>query len=285
MAGANEEGATGGQPRGEGAIHMREGLPPGLRTALQALARRRPDLSFDVRWSDVVPSTMDVVAQAAASGAPAGCVAVADQQTAGRGRRGRVWCSPPGSGLYFSYLARPMRHVELLTLAAGVGVLEGIAAETGLRAHLKWPNDLLVGPRKLGGLLAEGAHIGTADAAVTIGVGLNLEPSAYPPDVAARATSLRLELGQSVSRFEVFTAILEHLADILRTLETGDAGGILQAWRAASPTAVGTRVSWADGGLERRGVTSGIDAAGALLVSTPSGLERVIAGELAWHFD
>jgi BirA family biotin operon repressor/biotin-[acetyl-CoA-carboxylase] ligase len=262
---------------------MRKGLPAGLQAALDALTTRRPDLPLDVRWFDAVPSTMDIVAQAAASGAMAGRVAVADQQTAGRGRRGRTWWSPPAAGLYFSYLARPMRHVELLTLAAGVGVLEGVAAATGLRAHLKWPNDLLVGPRKLAGLLAEGMQLGTADAAVTIGVGLNLEPSAYPPDVAARATSLRLELGHGVSRFEVFTAILEHLADILQTLEAGDADGILQAWRAASPTAVGTRVSWADGGVERHGVTSGVDDAGALLVRTPAGLQRVVAGELAWH--
>ena len=262
---------------------MRQGLPAGLQAALDGLAARRPDLSFDVRWLDAVPSTMDVVAQAAASGVAAGYVVVADQQTAGRGRRGRTWCSPPGAGLYFSYLARPTRHLELVTLAAGVGVLGGIVAATGFRPQLKWPNDLLVGPRKLAGLLAEGAHLGSAEAAVTIGVGLNVEPAAYPPEVAQRATSLRDELGRAVSRDELLAAVLEQLADVLNRLEAGDVDGILQAWRAASPSAVGTLVSWADAGPEHSGVTEGIDDSGALLVRTPSGLERVIAGELVWH--
>jgi BirA family biotin operon repressor/biotin-[acetyl-CoA-carboxylase] ligase len=210
---------------------------------------------------------------------------VADQQTAGRGRRGRTWCSPPGAGLYFSYLARPVRHVELLTLAAGVGILDGIAATTGLRPGLKWPNDLLVGPRKLAGLLAEGTRLGSPDASVTIGLGLNLEPAAYPPDVAERATNLRMALGHGVPRFELFAALVEHLADALRRLEARGAGDILQAWRAASPTAVGTAVSWTDGGRERRGVTAGIDDTGALLVDTSAGIERIIAGELQWRLD
>lgn len=260
-----------------------QGLPRGLRIALDGLAARRPDVAFDVRWFDSVPSTMDLVAQAAASGVPAGYVVLAEQQTAGRGRRGRTWCSPPGAGLYFSYLARPTRLLELVTLAAGVGVLGGIAAATGLRPHLKWPNDLLVGPRKLAGLLAEGAHLGSVDAAVTIGVGLNLEPASYPPEVAERATSLRVEMGRGASRDELFAAVLEHLADSLDRLEAGDADGILRAWRAASPSAIGTLVTWADAGREQRGVTEGIDDSGALLVRTPSGIERVIAGELAWH--
>ena len=89
---------------------MRERLPQGLRQALAALALRRSDLAFDVRWHDVLPSTMDVAATAAAAGAAAGFVAIADQQTAGRGRRGHSWSSPPGAGLYLSYLARPSRH-------------------------------------------------------------------------------------------------------------------------------------------------------------------------------
>lgn len=260
----------------------RERAPRELRDALEQLAARRPDLAVDVEWFAIVPSTMDAVAKAAARGAPAGYVAIADQQTAGRGRRGHSWCSPPNAGLYFSYLVRPTARVELLTMAAGVGVLEGVASACSLRGHLKWPNDLLVGPRKLAGLLAEGAHIGTSEAAVTLGVGVNLAPAAYPPDVAARATSVRGELGRSVARFEVFAVILEHLADAIRALERGDASAILRSWRAAAPTAVGTTVRWVDAGQPKEGVTAGIDETGALLVRTPSRLERVIAGELRW---
>jgi len=262
---------------------MRERLPRDLAESLLRLTGRRPDLAFDVRWHDVVASTMDVAALAAVGGAASGFVAVAGQQTAGRGRRGHSWNSPPGAGLYLSYLARPTRDVELVTLAAGVGVGDGIAAATGLCAHLKWPNDLLVGPRKIAGLLAEGAHIGAADASVVIGVGVNVDAPAHPPDVAARATNLRAELGQPVSRTDVFAAILEHLADALDTLEAGGAGDILQRWRERSPSAVGTPVRWAKAGVDVYGVTAGIDDRGALLVETPSGLERVIAGELQWQ--
>jgi BirA family biotin operon repressor/biotin-[acetyl-CoA-carboxylase] ligase len=262
---------------------MREGLPQALRTALGHLASRRPDLAFDVRWFDAVASTMDVAASAAANGVPAGFVALADRQTAGRGRRGRAWSSPAGTGLYFSYLARPTRRLELVTLAAGVGVREGITAATSLWPELKWPNDLLVGSRKLAGLLAEAHYSSAADASVVIGVGVNVEPGAFAPDVVARATSLTIEAGRDVSRFGVFVAVLEHLADALATLESGNAGDILRRWRDASPLSVGTAVSWTRNGAVEHGVTAGIDDAGALLVRTASGLERIVAGELQWQ--
>jgi len=226
---------------------------------------------------------MDEAARAAALGSEAGLVVVAEQQTAGRGRRGHTWASPAGAGLYFSYLARPTRHVGLVTLAAGVGVREGVSRATGLTPQLKWPNDLLMGTRKLAGVLAEGTGIGTPGTIVTIGVGVNLRPAAYPPDVAARATSLESELGCPVSPAAVLVAVLEQLADTLAALEADRTDDILQAWRAASPTAAGAVVTWSDHEGEKSGTTAGIDEEGALLVRTPTGLERVIAGELDWH--
>lgn len=226
---------------------------------------------------------MDVVARLAEAGSPAGLVVVADQQTAGRGRRGHLWSSPPGAGLYFSYLARPKRHVGLVTIAAGVAVREGVASSTGVPTHLKWPNDVMVGRRKLAGLLAEGAGVGTPDASVTIGVGLNLRPAAYPPDVAARATNLESELGRPVDAEVVLIEILEQLAGALRALDDDRPDDILQAWRRASPSARGTVVSWSDGARQLTGVTAGIDDSGALLIQTPSSIERMIAGELQWR--
>lgn len=257
-------------------------VPDDLSAALGALRVRRPDLRLDVRWHDAVASTMDVASALAAAGAEPGVVVGAEQQTAGRGRRGRVWESPPGAGLYFSFIARPPVHavasLPLLTLAAGVAVREGIHAALGLGAALKWPNDVMVGGRKLAGILAEGLAVGTAAQAVVIGVGLNVQPSSYPPDVAARATSLEGELGRAVDRGMVLAEVLTAVWDRLDTLERGP-GDILQAWRAASPTAAGTRVEW-DG---RTGTTAGIDDSGALLIRTSSGIERVISGELRWH--
>ncbi|MDH4064884.1 MAG: biotin--[acetyl-CoA-carboxylase] ligase [Acidobacteriota bacterium] len=257
-------------------------LPSDLRFAMAELAARRPELGLDLRWADVLPSTMDVVAAAAERQAPAGLVVGAESQTAGRGRRGRAWISPPGAGLYFSYLARPTRDVGLVTLAAGVAVREAVARGTGLTADLKWPNDLLVGARKLAGVLADGARVGGPDVAVTIGVGINVRPAALPPDVAERATCLEVELGRAVDRGHLLASVVERLSDALAVLSAGGADGILQAWRAASPSAVGTRVEWAEGSATQAGVTVGIDEAGALLVQTPTGLERIIAGELRW---
>jgi BirA family biotin operon repressor/biotin-[acetyl-CoA-carboxylase] ligase len=257
-------------------------LPEDLAAALAALRDTRPELPLDVRWHATVPSTMDAAASLVAAGAAHGVVVGADQQSTGRGRRGRIWESPPAAGLYFSFIARPPLHASgalpLITLAAGVGVRSGVQAALGWAPELKWPNDAMVGRRKLAGILAEGIGVGTPAQAVVIGVGLNVRPSAYPPEVATRATSLEAELGRPVDRGQVLAAVLAALWDSLAMLERS-AGDILQAWRAASPSANGTRVEW-DG---RSGMTAGIDDSGALLVRTSSGAERVIAGELNWH--
>jgi BirA family biotin operon repressor/biotin-[acetyl-CoA-carboxylase] ligase len=228
---------------------------------------------------------MDLAAALVGDGAAHGVVVAAEQQTAGRGRRGSTWVSPPGAGLYFSLIVRSPEALPkadhtlpLLTLAAGVAVCDGIAAASGLRPDLKWPNDLLVGKRKLAGILAEGIGIGTPGQAVIVGVGVNLRPAFYPPDVEMRATSIEGELGRPVDRDALLTAILDALSSRLSGLDR-NAGDILQAWRAASPSAAGTRVDWEG----HRGVTAGIDGTGALLVKTATGVERIIAGELHWN--
>lgn len=256
-------------------------LPDDLAAALTALREARPELPLDVRWHAAVPSTMDVAGGLVSAGAAHGVVVGADAQTAGRGRRGRVWESPAAAGLYFSFIARPPLRANaalpLITLAAGVGVRAGVLAALGWAPQLKWPNDVMVDRRKLAGILAEGMAVGTATQAVVIGVGLNVLPSAYPPEVAARATSLEAELGRAVDRGQVLAEVLAGLCDSLATLERSP-GDILQAWRTASPSASGTRVEW-DGGS---GMTAGVDDSGALLVRTSSGIERIIAGELTW---
>jgi BirA family transcriptional regulator, biotin operon repressor / biotin---[acetyl-CoA-carboxylase] ligase len=255
-------------------------LPDDLATPLAALRERRPDAPLDVRWHASLPSTMDVASSLAHDGALHGVVIVADEQTSGRGRRGTTWASPPGAGLYFSFIARPgsaksdAPGLSLFTLAAGVAVRDGVQAATGLAADLKWPNDLIVGTRKLAGILAEGLAIGSSDQAVIVGVGVNVQPAAYPPDVEARATSIEGELGRPIDRGLLLSEILMALCDRLAQRP----GDILQAWRAASPNAMGTRVEW-DG---KHGTTAGIDDSGALLVKTTAGVERIIAGELRW---
>jgi len=244
-----------------------------------ALRARCPEARFDLRWYGELPSTMDV----AATALTAGVVVVAATQTEGRGRRGRQWTSPPGAGLYLSMvLPAPSQAAltPLVTLAAGVGVIDALR-QAGLRAALKWPNDVMMGPHKLAGILAEGYGLGTADAAIVMGIGINLRPAAYPPEVAARATSVERELGRPVEAGALLTAVVAAVWDRTHALDA-DPGGILQAWREAAPSAVGTPVEWDAGNRVVAGVSAGIDDTGALLVRTGGRTERIAAGEVRW---
>jgi BirA family biotin operon repressor/biotin-[acetyl-CoA-carboxylase] ligase len=229
-------------------------------------------------------STNDVAASL-----PAGWVVVADQQTAGRGRRGRNWFSPPGSGLYASVVLAPARAADsvrataLLTLAAGVAIAEAIADVAALQVDLKWPNDLCVGRRKLGGILAEAATAGGPVERVVVGFGINLATAAYPPDVAERATSLESEVGHACDRERVLQASLARLARRYDDLVDGRFDDILDAWRRRAPGASGAPVTWASGAGPVDGVTAGIDDSGALLIRIGDRLERVVAGEIVWR--
>jgi BirA family biotin operon repressor/biotin-[acetyl-CoA-carboxylase] ligase len=231
----------------------------------------------------IVGSTNDVACERAASGGQEGAVIVADAQTSGRGRRGRTWFSPPGAGLYVSAIVTPARSRDaeratlLLTLAAGVALVEGVREATGLAPALKWPNDLRVGRRKLAGILAEGAGD-----AVVVGYGLNVGLASYPPDLADRVTSLEGELGRAVDRPRVFAETLCALARRYDDLLEGRFDAILDAWRSLAPGSQGARVAWTTPAGERSGVTAGIDDRGALLVRSGDRIERIVAGEVVW---
>lgn len=209
---------------------------------------------------------------------------IADRQTAGRGRRGHSWFSPPGSGLYVSVVLTPSRSLidsdratRLLTLAAGVALAEGVESSTGLRVHLKWPNDLFVAARKLGGILAEGT-----DASVVLGYGINLRTTAYPPELGDGATSVEAELRRPVERATILVETLAALSRRYADLLDGRFDAILDAWRARAPRARGARVEWTTPTGTRSGVTNGIDSDGALLVRVGDRTERIVSGELIW---
>jgi BirA family biotin operon repressor/biotin-[acetyl-CoA-carboxylase] ligase len=248
-----------------------------------------------------ITSTNDVAARLADAGAAEGTWVVADEQTAGRGRRGRTWVSPPGAGLYLSVIFRPSssaarddRITSLLTLMAGVAAAQGVRAATGLAPGLKWPNDLVIEPpgersgfsrfRKLAGILAEGSASGGELQSVVIGIGINLTGAAYPPEVEARATSIEGELGRPVDRAAVLVEALAALAAWRRALTEGRQSELLDTWRTLGPSSRGRRVRWT-GAPDRAiaGITHGIDDTGALLVKTDAGVERIIAGDVQWE--
>ncbi len=234
-----------------------------------------------------VTSTNDIVAARAAHGAAEGLVVVAESQTAGRGRLGRSWHSPPGSGLYVSVLLRPEAAVvRLLTLAGGVAICEAIGESTGFQAIIKWPNDLLapVGRRKLAGILVEGSSTSSRVDYAVFGFGLNVRAGAYPPEIRGRATSLEEELGRAVDADVVLDSCLAALERRYRDLEEGRTAAVLARWSELAPDARGTRLEWMRGEAVRRGVSAGIDATGALLVQTDEGMERIVSGEVTWCF-
>lgn len=253
-------------------------LPEAFASSLTLARERLGIFAHSVLWYPEVGSTNDIAAVLADRGAAEGLVVVADRQTAGRGRLGRSWASPPGAGIYASAVLRPSAAVaRLLTIAAGVAVAEGVAAATGLTTHVKWPNDVHVAGRKLAGILAEGAlnH-------VVLGIGINVQPAAYPPDVAARATAIETELGRRVDRGLVLAECLSALASRYRELQDGSSRLVLDAWRRHAEPMLGRRVEWESAGERHTGLADNIDDDGALIVSVEAGTLRIRSGEVRW---
>jgi BirA family biotin operon repressor/biotin-[acetyl-CoA-carboxylase] ligase len=263
-------------------------MPADFAEALATVRPRLGRLGSSVVYFPSIGSTNDAAAMLAAHNACEGAVVIADAQTAGRGRRGREWFSPPGSGLYVSVVLAPgrsqhggVRATRLLTLAAGVALAEAVDAATGLSADVKWPNDLYVGRRKLAGILAEAAG-GVGEDQLVLGYGINVGPMAYPPELRDRATSLEVELGRHVERSLLLGESLASLARRYGDLLGGRFDAILDAWRARAPAATGARVTWPAASGTVSGVTAGIDDEGALLVRVGDRVERIVAGEVTW---
>ena len=239
-----------------------------------------------IRHFSSIDSTNEHALAMAAAGAPEGSVVVADEQTAGRGRRGREWYSPEG-GLYLSYVVREIASIPrpgLLTLAAGVAASRAIAGETGLDVQLKWPNDVMTPapPRKLAGILAEGSSLGSRLEFVVIGIGINVSLAAVPASLRETAASLESELGRAVDRQALQAALIRELDAGIDRLRSGGHAAMLAEWSSRAPLAQGASVSWRAGDEVRAGVTAGVDEEGALLVRTADGVERLVAGEVIW---
>jgi BirA family biotin operon repressor/biotin-[acetyl-CoA-carboxylase] ligase len=267
-------------------MNLSETLPSEFAEPLARSDGRLGVFSRHVIWYPEVSSTSDVAASLAERGAAEGLVVAANMQSAGRGRLGRTWASPPGAGLYVSVVLRPARHVvPLVTIAAGVAVAQGIEAATGLGAQLKWPNDVCVGRQKLAGVLAEAstnAPDGAGVSYVVLGFGINVLPAAYPSDVAVRATSLEGELGRRVDRGLVFVECLSALAQRYGDLLHDRNGDVIAAWRARAATTLRRRVRFETAGAQIEGVAEDVDETGALLVRTSSATIRVTSGEVNW---
>lgn len=268
---------------------MSDPLPADLALALQTTRARRGHLGEPATFFLETTSTNDVAAVLAERGAAEGTTVIAAAQTSGRGRMGRTWHSPPDAGLYMSIVFRSPAAAPFLTLLGGVAVAEGIRAATGLPLEIKWPNDVVTargqGPgrrRKIAGILAEGSSSNSLLQFVVLGIGINVRPAAYPPELVDRASSIEVELGRPVDTGAVLSEILASLAGGLPALIRGDSTALLARWRALAPSAQGAVVECETGAGRVEGIASGVADDGALLVRVGGTVERIVAGEVVW---
>lgn len=239
-------------------------------------------------------STNDVAAARGRAGAAEGLVVVTDQQTGGRGRLGRSWHATPGANLTFSVLLRPARppvEVPPLTLLAGAAV--AAAVETlGVHPQLKWPNDVQLltycapkgtpqpePPKKIAGILTEMASEGDRVGHVVVGIGLNVNEKALPPELADRATSLALAAGREFDRVEVLAMVLEVFELAYDDFRNHGTEAAVRWWERYG--AIGTRARVRVGEHDLEGVVQGLDPDGALRIAADDGrVHRVVSGEI-----
>lgn len=210
----------------------------------------------------------------AAQGCPHGTAVVADEQTAGIGRHGHSWHSEPGAGLYVSVVLRLPGAPPLLTLALGLATQEAVRNTTGLVCDLRWPNDLLIAEKKTAGILVQ-----MSEGAAIAGIGVNVNHTGFPPEIAAVATSLRLQSGRVHDREALLQSLLTAIDECCEILRSGGEAAILKLFCGASSYALGKRVKVDLGGRTIEGVTAGLNDQGFLLVRKPDGgMETVLAG-------
>ena len=257
--------------------------PATVERAVELLAIGGP-----VAWLPVTGSTNQLAIEAAQAGARRG-IWVADEQTSGRGRGGHSWHSTRGDGLYVSVLVTPELPLDralCLSLGTGLAAHQAIMASTGIRIDLRWPNDLLCGSRKVGGILVESAVANggrTAPAGLryaVLGVGINVHHRSFPAEIAPFATSLQLEGAQRINRQALLIEFLRALDRELDELDREYAGlgsgpGLLTRFGEVSSWVRGKRVQVPEEG-GYTGFTAGLDARGFLLVDDDDGTRRTV---------
>ncbi len=233
-----------------------------------------------LHFSPVTDSTNNDALAAARKGAPHGSVFFTDEQLTGRGRGNHGWHSAAGQGLYVSVLLRPqfpVARLPLLPLAAGLAAAEAVRATAGLAVDLRWPNDLLIGSRKVGGILVEAKIESQSSPHAVVGIGINVHQRSFPSDLSTAATSLDLEAGRRIPRQRLLVSLLKSLEKETLAL-AGDAAEAIPARISQASTWINGRHVEVHGPQACSGVTAGLDQNGFLLVRTPSGLVTVQTG-------
>ena len=246
---------------------------------------RSAGLTNPVSAFESVDSTNDVAGSLARDGAPDGTIVVAEEQTGGRGRLGRRWHSPRGLGLWFSLVLRPdveARQSACLSLVAAASVASALKAGCGVKASVRWPNDVVCGSKKICGILTESEFVGGKLDFVVIGVGLNVhqQVSDFPRDLRTSATSVAIECGRPVRRARLLADVIAAIRDRYATFASEGFGPARKELLSLS-SLIGkfTRVATGTGDID--GTAVDIDESGALVLRTESGhLRTIIAGDI-----
>jgi BirA family biotin operon repressor/biotin-[acetyl-CoA-carboxylase] ligase len=239
----------------------------------------------DIRVFQETTSTNDIVEKLARDGVKEGVVVFAESQTRGRGRLGRKWISPAHKGLWFSILLRPdLRPQETtqLTVASATALRRAIFSKTNLQPEIKWPNDILIGGKKVAGILTElSAELDKVRCIILgIGIDVNLDADEFPAELKKIATSLKIETGETVSRAELAVAILRELDFDYARIGGGKFPAVADEWESGCAT-IGKNVTVHIGDRKIRGCAESLDDDGALLVRTEHGhLERITGGDV-----
>lgn len=232
-------------------------------------------------------STMDVAGRLAEEGCPEGTVVISEFQRSGRGRLGRSWICPPSKGIIMSVVFRPVlppKAALRFTFFSALAVRRVIEEEAGLNARIKWPNDVLIGSKKVCGILTEMAAESDELKYVIVGIGLNVNShrSDFPGELREVATSLADEAGNGFSRINIARRLLEELEGLYFGA-CDDFGSVLREWKEHCVT-LGNHVTVASPWEDLCGFAEDIDDDGALIISLPDGsMRRVVAGDVSYH--
>lgn len=239
---------------------------------IEAVSEALPERA--IFWLAETGSTMNDAARLAESGCPSGAVVGAETQFAGQGRHGHGWHSEAGAGLYFSLILRldlPPEQTPMVTMALGLAAAEAMTQVAGLATDLRWPNDVLIGGRKVSGILVQ-----QNGGALVCGLGINVNQAQFPPDIAEIATSLRIASGREISRERLLIELLPAIDRYLAILATEGKEAVLRLFSHASSFVSGRRVVVDQSGAVLRGTTAGLDADGFLILQQDDGTRTLI---------
>ena len=239
----------------------------------------------EVVYFDLTDSTNVQARILAEQGAAHGTLVVADRQTGGKGRRGRSWDSPGGEGIFMSLLLRPqvnVMNVSMLTLVMALAAEKGVREATGLESRIKWPNDLVLNKKKICGILTEMSTEQMEIQYVIIGTGINVCQTQFPEEIKTTATSLYLESGERISRSKIIGCVMAAFEEYYeKFMETEDMSGLMEEYNAKLVNLNNEVCILAPTG-DFRGVSTGINKAGGLMVRLEDGSEtEVISGEVS----